>query len=81
LVFKALDLSRCAIVSPEDILKLYLLKGATQGAAHGGLVNDLESPAFSCEPLLANIKNDIKAADTQLAGVMMSGSGLNHIST
>lgn len=75
LVFKALDLSRCSAVSPDDLLKLYVSNGAIYGASHGGLVNDLETPAFACEPLLSNIKNDVKAADRQLAGVMMSGSG------
>jgi len=42
-------------------------------------VNDLEPPAFACEPLLLRLKDAVaiasKSMGEELGGVMMSGSG------
>lgn len=56
---------------------MFSKEGPVSAAQKGYLINDLESPAFKCEPLLQSIKKTIEASypTDGLAGVMMSGSG------
>ena len=51
-------------------------------AAEGFLINDLEPPAFTCEPRLMALKQDIQSQilGDREGGVMMSGSGKLHVS-
>lgn len=74
-MFKTLKLDQCSSVDPKAILAAYVENGAILAAKLGNLVNDLEKPAFDCEPFLATIKSRLLQADSKLAGVMMSGSG------
>lgn len=41
----------------------------------GCLINDLEPPAFACQPSLEQLKASIKNLGHAIGGVMMSGSG------
>lgn len=62
---------------PESLLDCFETGGALKAAAEGRFVNDLEAPAFANEPTLAAIKQCIiDQHGDQVAGVMMSGSGL-----
>ena len=62
---------------PEEVLNSYIANGALHSAESGLLINDLEPPSFTCEPLLLEIKQYIQSYVTNgiLSGVMMSGSG------
>ena len=72
-VFQALDLDDLHPTPPETLLRSWQT-GPLFSASKGGLVNDLEPPAFQCEPALLSLKSAI--ADCKGAvGVMMSGSG------
>lgn len=53
------------------------VSGSVKAAAEGFLINDLEPPAFACEPRLMALKRDIAKHLLEGAegGVMMSGSG------
>jgi 4-diphosphocytidyl-2C-methyl-D-erythritol kinase len=76
LVFKTMNLGACSSVNPDNLLGAFQKAGALQAAADGQLINDLEPPAFQCQPLLLNLKAEIeRAGDGILSGVMMSGSG------
>jgi 4-diphosphocytidyl-2C-methyl-D-erythritol kinase len=75
-VFKTLKLDSCSKVIPESILDCFETKGAIQSAADGRLLNDLELPAFECNPNLLALREKIASELGDLAmGVMMSGSG------
>ncbi len=76
LLVSALDLERgLSRQSPEDLLNLYNLKGANAAAQAGGLVNDLEPPAFGSSKTLEALKKDILSQKGIFSNVMMSGSG------
>lgn len=76
LVCKTLQLDSCSPVVPDSLLDCFVTKGALQSATDGRLVNDLEKPAFTCNPYLESLKNDItKELNNIAVGVMMSGSG------
>ena len=62
---------------PEEVLRSYTTNGALHSAESGILINDLEPPSFTCEPLLLEIKQYIQSYVSKgiLSGVMMSGSG------
>ena len=51
--------------------------GSVKAATQGYLINDLEPPAFVCEPKLMALKQDIAQylLEGGEGGVMMSGSG------
>jgi len=69
-VFKALDLDSRSKVDP-----LELMKGLSEtGCSETVCINDLEAPAFTVLPELAELKEKLKAA-TEDAVVFMSGSG------
>lgn len=76
LVFKALDLGACSSVDSNTLLAAFKTQGGLQAAEKKFLVNDLEKPAFICNPDLLALKEEIV---TQMgpgaSGVMMSGSG------
>jgi 4-diphosphocytidyl-2-C-methyl-D-erythritol kinase len=76
-VFRALDLDGgLSPRAPQDLLSAFTEGGAAAAAQGGGLVNDLEAPAFECNPSLLNLKSAIKGAlGPAAAGAMMSGSG------
>ena len=74
-VFKTLELDKIEYLNPESLLDCFTTKGALKAAQDGRLLNDLEPPAFKCEPVLADIKEDIRRLNDGIAGVMMSGSG------
>mmetsp|Transcript_31732 Transcript_31732/g.53530 ORF Transcript_31732/g.53530 Transcript_31732/m.53530 type:complete len:376 (-) Transcript_31732:146-1273(-) len=73
-VFNALDLSKCHAALPGSILESFTRQGPLRAATDDQLINDLESPAFQCEPMLAALKEKI-SANSAVRGVMMSGSG------
>ena len=76
LVFKSLNLSTNSKISPESILSSFSKHGVLTAAAEGMLINDLEKPAFSNAPILADIKRKIEVVLSKSdSGVMMSGSG------
>jgi 4-diphosphocytidyl-2-C-methyl-D-erythritol kinase len=76
LVFKNLDLGACtAQRAPDELLKLWTSSICSEAAAQGGLVNDLEPPAFRCSPTLRALRRDIEACGAFTGAVMMSGSG------
>ena len=75
LVFKNLNLQTCNPTKPVDILHVYQSTGALAAAKKGFLINDLEPPAFICEPKLAQIRDNIVDSGISYDGVMMSGSG------
>lgn len=79
LVFKTMKLDAVSSINPEALLGSFTSLGALQAAAEGRLVNDLEFPAFQCEPILADIKADICAESSEISGAMMSGSGTSYI--
>ena len=62
---------------PEEVLRSYITNGALHSAESGLLINDLEPPSFTCEPLLLEIKQYIQSYVSSgiLSGVTMSGSG------
>ena len=69
-VFKALDLDSRSKADP-----LELMKGLSEtGCSETVCINDLEAPAFTVLPELAELKEKLKAA-TDDAVVFMSGSG------
>lgn len=69
-VFKALDLDSRSKADP-----LELMKGLSEtGCSETVCINDLEAPAFTVLPELAELKEKLKAA-TEDAVVFMSGSG------
>jgi 4-diphosphocytidyl-2-C-methyl-D-erythritol kinase len=75
-VFSCLDLEACRRqMEPETLLQLWTDSIATEAAAKGGLVNDLESPAFECSPSLQSLRDTIAACPPFRGAVMMSGSG------
>lgn len=74
LVFKALQLESVSPVDPDSLLDCFESVGAIKAAAEGRLVNDLEPPAYSVEPTLAQLKARLEQTEA-FAGVMMSGSG------
>ncbi len=58
------------------LLNLLTYLFAIAGAKAGYLINDLEPPAFQCQPQLEKLKETIKSlGNGNIAGVMMSGSG------
>jgi len=76
LVFKTLNLGKLSTVTPESLLKSYTTQGALEGAQAGYLINDLEPPAFQCQPQLEKLKETIKSlGKDSISGTMMSGSG------
>ena len=75
MVFKNLDLEACeAQTDPEKLLRMWTNTSPTEAAVRGGLVNDLEPPAFLCSSL-EKLKGDIAACEVFRDAVMMSGSG------
>ena len=72
-VFGALDLENVNPIQPRDLLSLWKTN-PLDAATEGGLVNDLEPPAFFCEPSLLRLKRAIEDC-SNVRGVMMSGSG------
>lgn len=74
LVFKALKLDSVSRINPESLLDCFETGGAIKAASEGRLVNDLEPPAYSVEPKLAQLKARLEKT-SGFAGVMMSGSG------
>ena len=76
LVFKNLDLAACTAQGPPgELLQIWTSSTPIEAAAKGGLVNDLEPPAFTCSPSLLALKRDIEACEAFKGVVMMSGSG------
>ena len=76
MVFKNLDLDACmAQTAPEKLLKLWTDSAPATAAKGGGLVNDLENPAFLCSASLEKLKSDIAESGLFRDAVMMSGSG------
>ena len=75
LVFKALQLDACSSVEPSKLLDAFQGTGALSAAQAAFLVNDLEKPAFVCNPNLLSLKDKIVAEISGASGVMMSGSG------
>lgn len=76
MVFKNLDLKACeAQTDPEKLLRMWTNTSPTEAAVRGGLVNDLEPPAFLCSASLEKLKGDIAACEVFRDAVMMSGSG------
>jgi 4-diphosphocytidyl-2C-methyl-D-erythritol kinase len=79
LVFKTLDLGACSSVVPESLLDSFETQGALVAAEEGRLINDLEPPAFQCEPKLKALREEIeRQMGATASGVMMSGSGTIH---
>mmetsp|Transcript_7905 Transcript_7905/g.7952 ORF Transcript_7905/g.7952 Transcript_7905/m.7952 type:complete len:354 (+) Transcript_7905:98-1159(+) len=78
LVFKALNIEACkGGIDPAGLLEGFEVNGALNSAKNGLLINDLEAPAFVCNPALLSLKNEISAQMGAIgaAGAMMSGSG------
>ena len=76
LVFKTLQLDSTSKTIPESLLDCFESRGALVAAHEGRLVNDLEPPAFTCNPNLKALKDTIAhQLGEQAMGVMMSGSG------
>lgn len=76
MVFKTLKLDSTSKIVPDSLLDCFESKGALVSAAEGRLVNDLEPPAFECNPNLKALKDAIgHQLDEDAKGVMMSGSG------
>ena len=75
LVFKTLDLNALSPIIPESLLDCFESNGAIKAAEDGRLVNDLEPPAFKCQPNLLTLKSAIQSLGSSIKGVMMSGSG------
>lgn len=76
LVFKNLDLDACTTQGPPgELLNVWTSSSCSEAAAQGGLVNDLEPPAFLCSPTLLALKRDIESCEAFKGAVMMSGSG------
>jgi 4-diphosphocytidyl-2C-methyl-D-erythritol kinase len=75
LVFKALQLDACSSVEPSELLAAFQSSGALTAAQAALLVNDLEKPAFFCNPDLLSLKTKIAEEIVGASGVMMSGSG------
>jgi 4-diphosphocytidyl-2-C-methyl-D-erythritol kinase len=76
LVFKALQLDSTSPIVPDSLLDCFETKGALLAAAEGRLVNDLEPPAFTCNPALKSLRDAIAVElGDHAMGVMMSGSG------
>lgn len=76
MVFKNLDLEACkSQTDPEKLLKMWTDSSPSEAASKGGLVNDLEPPAFICSASLQQLKEDIAAIEVFRDTVMMSGSG------
>jgi hypothetical protein len=69
-----LNLNSCSEVQPESLLHCFETEGAVRAAENGRLVNDLETPAFLLEPLLAALKEDIEryVAEGAIGGVVVS---------
>lgn len=57
------------------LLDTFQRSGALRAAEALFLVNDLEKPAFVCNPDLLSLKDKIAAEIGGASGVMMSGSG------
>jgi 4-diphosphocytidyl-2-C-methyl-D-erythritol kinase len=75
LVFQTLNIkSMCSQTDPLKLLGLFKQLGPLNAAIEGGLVNDLEPPAFECSPTLGQLKKEIMEL-TSTGRVMMSGSG------
>lgn len=74
-MFRALQLDKTSAEDPEKLLDIFTSVGALEGSGSGYLINDLEAPAFECQPLLAALKAEIQKQAKAVTGVMMSGSG------
>ena len=71
-----LDLDYCMTQgAPDNLLELWSGSAPIDAASGGGLINDLEAPAFQCSPALRKLKKDIMAEGIFDDAVMMSGSG------
>jgi len=70
-VFRALDYSKLSATDPEELLGRFREEGVMTGWEN--YVNDLEAPAFSVMPALADLKEELVAAGFDR--VLMSGSG------
>ena len=68
LVFKTLDLNALSNVIPESLLDCFESNGAIKSAADGRLVNDLEPPAFKCQPKLLSLKSAIEGLGSSIKG-------------
>jgi len=74
LVFKTLAASKYETLSEREPQELLGAFCSDFGPAPSDYVNDLEPPAFECNPVLADIKSAL-AEQPFSAGAMMSGSG------
>jgi 4-diphosphocytidyl-2-C-methyl-D-erythritol kinase len=72
-VFQTLDVDNLRNITPKQLLDSFTEKGSLK-CAQNMLVNDLEVPAFTCQPKLYEIKKMISATPG-ITGAMMSGSG------
>ena len=69
-----MNLNSCSEMQPESLLHCFETEGAVRAAENGRLINDLETPAFLHEPLLAALKADIEryVAEGAIGGVVVS---------
>jgi 4-diphosphocytidyl-2-C-methyl-D-erythritol kinase len=70
-VFKALDYAKLSNENPETLLEEFITKGVIEASCY---INDLETPAFTCVPLLASLKAELQQQEG-FQHVLMSGSG------
>jgi 4-diphosphocytidyl-2-C-methyl-D-erythritol kinase len=70
-IFKALDLSRRSMADPRKLLEALRKAGSMPQEL---AVNDLETPAFETLPLLAGLKERLRATGLY-ESVFMTGSG------
>jgi len=82
LVFQSLDIkSMCSQTDPTNLLNKFNQYGPLAAATDGGLINDLEPPAFKCSSSLAQFKKEVvklliaENITKEESTVMMSGSG------
>ena len=75
LVFKTLNLPEALQgPNPNNLLSSFQTKGALIAAKNGYLFNDLQPPAFSLQPKLKSIRDELSKLNG-CYGAMMSGSG------
>ena len=70
-IFKALDLNGRSTADPLELLR----KISSEGCSEAICINDLEKPAFTVLPELADLKARLQANTAKDSVVFMSGSG------
>jgi len=69
-VYKALDVSKCSVTNPDELLERFYKEKPSQGLC----INDLEIPAFGEMGILEDCKKELIATG-EYDSVFMSGSG------